>query len=102
MEENLFHDVIGDFTDLYSYYGTDSQLHLGDELSDFDIYWYDDDIWDTSNIVTIDNRYKTINYQIKCMRNEDFCACQSYNHGPIYECQQTINEPNIKGASSVT
>ena len=56
-------------------------------------------MWDTSEIITIDNGYKTAKYEIKCVKHgyADLCACQSNNYGPIYECQRTVHEPYNKG-----
>ena len=84
----------------YYDYNSDSYLYINeDELTDFDYYWYDEEVWDTSDIVTIDNGYKNTNYQMKCIKDEKMkiCACQSNNYGPIYQCQQTLYEPHFKG-----
>ena len=87
-------------SDSYYDYNTDSYLYVNDdELTDFSDYWYDDDIWDTSNIVTIDNGIKSTVYIMKCVQDISryLCACKSYHHGPIYECQQTVTPQHSKG-----
>ena len=78
----------------YYYYDendSESWLFVDDnELYGFYYYWDDDFIWDKSDIITIDNGYKHTNYPMKCVENgnQDICACQHDNHGPIYQCQQ--------------
>ena len=91
LNDNVYYDETADW---YLYVNDD-------QLTDFYDYWYDDDIWDTSHIISIDNGYKTTNYHIKCMKTSerDLCACQSNNYGPIYECQQ--HEAHISAASAL-